>query len=389
MRRCFSTATNYFEIHLKNELAGIKNAGTFKNERVIQGKQGVLVKVTGSDKPVINFCANNYLGSRNPWSWTLVGPFHLWNQDIHKELEQKIAKFHGTEDTILYAACFDANGGIFEVMTGEQDTIISDELNHASIIDGIRLSKAKRLRYKHLDLDDLETKLKESKESRFRLIVTDGVFSMDGDVAPLADISSLAEQYDTLLFIDECHATGFFGKTGRGTAEAVGGNPHVINSTLGKALGGSMGGYTTGPKPLIDLLRQRSRPYLFSNSLAPSIVGSSIKVFDLLMNDSSFIGSLQTNVAHFRKSMAANGFTILGNDPTHPICPVLLGDAKLAATMADELLKLGIYVIGFSFPVVPKGKARIRVQISAAHSKEHIDQLIDAFAKVGKKLNVV
>ncbi|PIC35672.1 hypothetical protein B9Z55_014959 [Caenorhabditis nigoni] len=403
MRRCFSTATNYFEIHLKNELAGIKNAGTFKNERVIQGKQGVLVKVTGSDKPVINFCANNYLGLSSHPEVTAAGQkalethgaglssvrFICGTQDIHKELEQKIAKFHGTEDTILYAACFDANGGIFEVMTGEQDTIISDELNHASIIDGIRLSKAKRLRYKHLDLDDLETKLKESKESRFRLIVTDGVFSMDGDVAPLADISSLAEQYDALLFIDECHATGFFGKTGRGTAEAVGGAPHVINSTLGKALGGSMGGYTTGPKPLIDLLRQRSRPYLFSNSLAPSIVGSSIKVFDLLMNDSSFIGSLQTNVAHFRKSMAANGFTILGNDPTHPICPVLLGDAKLAATMADELLKLGIYVIGFSFPVVPKGKARIRVQISAAHSKEHIDQLIDAFAKVGKKLNVV
>ncbi|CAO4374866.1 unnamed protein product [Caenorhabditis nigoni] len=403
MRRCFSTATNYFEIHLKNELAGIKHAGTFKNERVIQGKQGVLVKVTGSEKPVINFCANNYLGLSCHPEVIAAGQkalethgaglssvrFICGTQDIHKELEQKIAEFHGTQDTILYAACFDANGGIFEVMTGEQDTIISDELNHASIIDGIRLSKAKRLRYKHLDLDDLETKLKESKESRFRLIVTDGVFSMDGDVAPLADISSLAEQYDALLFIDECHATGFFGKTGRGTAEAVGGNPHVINSTLGKALGGSMGGYTTGPKPLIDLLRQRSRPYLFSNSLAPSIVGSSIKVFDLLMNDSSFIGSLQTNVAHFRKSMAANGFTILGNDPTHPICPVLLGDAKLAATMADELLKLGIYVIGFSFPVVPKGKARIRVQISAAHSNEHIDQLIDAFAKVGKKLNVV
>ncbi|EGT59901.1 hypothetical protein CAEBREN_20058 [Caenorhabditis brenneri] len=403
MRRCFSTATNYFEIHLKNELAGIKAAGTFKNERVIQGKQGVLVKVAGSEKPVINFCANNYLGLSSHPEVIAAGQkalethgaglssvrFICGTQDIHKELEQKIAKFHGTEDTILYAACFDANGGIFEVMTGEQDSIISDELNHASIIDGIRLSKAKRLRYKHLDLDDLEAKLKEAQESRFRLIVTDGVFSMDGDVAPLGDISQLADKYNALLFIDECHATGFFGKTGRGTAEAVGGTPHVINSTLGKALGGSMGGYTTGPKPLIDLLRQRSRPYLFSNSLAPSIVGSSIKVFDLLMNDSSFIGSLQTNVSHFRKSMAANGFTILGNDPTHPICPVLLGDAKLAATMADELLKQGIYVIGFSFPVVPKGKARIRVQISAAHSKEHIDQLIDAFAKVGKKLNVV
>ncbi|CAI2351141.1 unnamed protein product [Caenorhabditis sp. 36 PRJEB53466] len=403
MRRCFSTASNYFEHHLRNELAGIKAAGTFKNERVIEGKQGVLVKVAGADKPVINFCANNYLGLSSHPEVIAAGQkalethgaglssvrFICGTQDIHKELERKIAKFHGTEDAILYAACFDANGGVFEVMTGEQDSIISDELNHASIIDGIRLSKAKRLRYKHLDLSDLEAKLHEAKDSRYRLIVTDGVFSMDGDVAPLADISNLADKYNALLFIDECHATGFFGKTGRGTAEAVGGRPHVINSTLGKALGGSMGGYTTGPKPLIDLLRQRSRPYLFSNSLAPSIVGSSIKVFDLLMNDSSFIGSLQTNVSHFRKSMAANGFIILGNDPTHPICPVLLGDAKLAATMADELLKQGIYVIGFSYPVVPKGKARIRVQISAAHSKQHIDQLIEAFATVGKKLNVV
>ncbi|CAI5448858.1 unnamed protein product [Caenorhabditis angaria] len=400
-RRLFSSRI-YFD-HLKNELAGIKNAGTFKNERVIEGKQGVLVKVSGVDKPVINFCANNYLGLSSHPEVIEAGKkalethgaglssvrFICGTQDIHKELEAKIAKFHGTEDAILYAACFDANGGVFEVMTGEKDTIISDELNHASIIDGIRLSKAQRLRYKHLDLEDLEARLIESASSRFRLIVTDGVFSMDGDVAPLDKISELAKKHNALLFIDECHATGFFGPTGRGTAEAVGGKPDVINSTLGKALGGSMGGYTTGPKPLIDLLRQRSRPYLFSNSLAPSIVGSSIKVFDLLMNDPSFIGSLQSNVAHFRNSMKENGFVVLGNDPTHPICPVLLGDAKLASTMAEELLKLGIYVIGFSFPVVPRGKARIRVQISAAHSKQQIDQLIDAFAKVGKKLNFI
>ncbi|CAB3406960.1 unnamed protein product [Caenorhabditis bovis] len=404
-RRFFATnsARAYFDLHLKNELDGIKVAGTYKTERVIVGRQGVIVNVAGWKKPVINFCANNYLGLSSHPEVIAAGQkalethgaglssvrFICGTQDIHKELEAKIAEFHGTEDAILYAACFDANGGVFEVMTGEQDAIISDELNHASIIDGIRLSKAKRLRYKHLDLVDLEQKLKETQDSRFRLIATDGVFSMDGDVAPLADITNLANKYNAILFIDECHATGFFGKTGRGTAEAVGGKPHVINSTLGKALGGSMGGYTTGPKTLIDLLRQRSRPYLFSNSLAPSIVGSSIKVFDLLMNDPSIIGSLQANVSHFRTSMKSNGFEITGNDPTHPICPVLLGDAKLAAQMADELLRKGIYVIGFSYPVVPKGKARIRVQISAAHSRDHIDQLISAFADVGKKLNVI
>ncbi|CAD6198837.1 unnamed protein product [Caenorhabditis auriculariae] len=390
--------------HFKRELANIKEGGTFKTERIIEGKQGVLVKVEGSDNKVLNFCANNYLGLSSHPEVIAAGVaalkshgaglssvrFICGTTDIHKTLEQKIAQFHGMEDAILYAACFDANGGIFEVLAGEEDAIISDELNHASIIDGIRLSKARRMRFKHMDVSDLEAKLKEAGDARHRVIVTDGVFSMDGDVAPLKEISALAEKYDAILFLDECHATGFFGKTGRGTEEALGLTKKVdiVNSTLGKALGGSMGGYTTGPKPLIDLLRQRSRPYLFSNSLAPSIVGSSIKVLDMLMNDSSFVGSLQANVSHFRSEMGKLGYSVLGNE-THPICPVLLGDARLASTMADEMLQMGIYVIGFSYPVVPKGKARIRVQLSAAHTKEQIDEAIMAFGKVGKKLGVI
>ncbi|EYC32794.1 hypothetical protein Y032_0002g1101 [Ancylostoma ceylanicum] len=356
----------------------VQAAGTYKNERVIIGPQGVTVKVQGQDKPVINFCANNYLGLSSHPEVIKAGQealsshgaglssvrFICGTQDMHKLLESKIAKFHGMEDAILYAACFDANGGIFEQLTNPDDLIISDELNHASIIDGIRLSKAKKLRYTHMDMGDLEQKLKDNQDARQRVIVTDGVFSMDGDVAPLKEICDLADKYNALVFMDECHASGFFGPTGRGTEEALGmsGRVDIINSTLGKALGGSMGGYTTGPKPLIDLLRQRSRPYLFSNSLAPAIVGSSIKVFDLLMNDPSFIGSLKANVQRFRTNMTNLGFKVLGNDPTHPICPVLLGDARLASEMADALLKKGIYVIGFSYPVVPTGKARIRVQ---------------------------
>ncbi|VDM62741.1 unnamed protein product [Angiostrongylus costaricensis] len=312
--------------------------------------------------------------------------FICGTQDMHKQLEAKIAQFHGREDAILYAACFDANAGIFEVLTNQNDVVISDELNHASIIDGIRLCKAKKIRFKHMDLADLEEKLKENQGARQRIIATDGVFSMDGDVAPLREICDLADKYNAIVFVDECHASGFFGPTGKGTEEAL---VDIINSTLGKALGGSMGGYTTGPKVLIDLLRQRSRPYLFSNSLAPSIVGSSIKVFDLIMNDSSFIGSLKVNVQPFRSKMSRNGFKVLGNDNTHPICPVLLGDARLAAEMADELLTKGIYVIGFSYPVVPTGKARIRVQISAAHTTENIDTAVEAFTEIGKKLGVI
>uniref|UniRef100_A0A0K0DM91 Aminotran_1_2 domain-containing protein n=1 Tax=Angiostrongylus cantonensis TaxID=6313 RepID=A0A0K0DM91_ANGCA len=317
--------------------------------------------------------------------------FICGTQDMHKQLEAKIAQFHGREDAILYAACFDANAGIFEVLTNQSDVVISDELNHASIIDGIRLCKAKKIRFKHMDLADLEEKLKENQGARQRIIATDGVFSMDGDVAPLREICDLADKYNAIVFVDECHASGFFGPTGKGTEESLGisGRVDIINSTLGKALGGSMGGYTTGPKPLIDLLRQRSRPYLFSNSLAPSIVGSSIKVFDLIMNDSSFIGSLKVNVQPFRSKMSRNGFKVLGNDNTHPICPVLLGDARLAAEMADELLMKGIYVIGFSYPVVPTGKARIRVQISAAHTTENIDTAVEAFTEIGNKLGVI
>lgn len=331
--------------------------------------------------------------------------FICGTQDIHRELEKKIAKFHEREDAILYAACFDANAGIFEVLAGKEDAIISDSLNHASIIDGIRLSKAQRHLYKHLDLNDLEDKLKSTQskiinqllitikcllDCRRRVIVTDGVFSMDGDVAPLKEITELADKYNALIFVDECHATGFLGKTGRGTEELLGldGKVDIINSTLGKALGGAMGGYTTGPKELIDLLRQRSRPYLFSNSLAPSVVGSTIQVIDMLTEKNTFASALHSNVNKFRESMVNAGFKVLGN-PAHPICPILLGDAHLAGKMANEMFNNGIYVVGFSYPVVPKGQARIRVQISAAHTSEQIDRCIDAFKKVGSKLGVI
>ncbi|VDM95017.1 unnamed protein product [Thelazia callipaeda] len=402
--RYYSTGRQQFVSFLKNELASIQDAGTYKNERIIIGRQGMEIKIRGRDTPVLNFCANNYLGLSSHPEVIEAGQqalnthgagmssvrFICGTQDLHRVLEQKIAKFHGREDSILYAACFDANGGLFEAITNDQDAVISDELNHASIIDGIRLCKAKRYRYKHLDFNDLERILKDTESCRQRVIATDGVFSMDGDVAPLKEICDLADRYNALVFIDECHASGFFGATGRGTEEQLGiqGRVDIINSTLGKALGGAMGGYTTGPKPLIDLLRQRSRPYLFSNSLAPSIVGSSIKVLDLLMSSSQFMSSLKSNVSHFRKSLTDAGFHVMGN-PEHPICPIFLGEAKLALNFAEEMLKEDIYVIGFSYPVVPKGKARIRVQISAAHTRDQVDRCIKAFITTGKKLGVI
>uniref|UniRef100_A0A0M3I0L3 Aminotran_1_2 domain-containing protein n=1 Tax=Ascaris lumbricoides TaxID=6252 RepID=A0A0M3I0L3_ASCLU len=380
-----------------------QDAGTYKRERVILGKQSVEISVQHSEKKMLNFCANNYLGlsshpdvieaAKNAVESHGAGMssvrFICGTQDIHRQLELKIAEFHGRQDSILYAACFDANGGLFDALTNKNDAVISDELNHASIIDGIRLSKAKNYRYKHLDMADLEKVLIETKSMRRRIIATDGVFSMDGDVAPLGDICDLAEKYNAITFVDECHATGFFGATGRGTEEQLGvqGRVDIINSTLGKALGGAMGGYTTGSRLLIDLLRQRSRPYLFSNSLAPPIVGASLKVFDMLMTSNELASSLKSKIIRFRDSLTAAGFKVLGNRD-HPICPILLGDAR----------RERIYVIGFSYPVVPKGKARIRVQhdnprrilqISAAHSSQDIDRCVDAFVRIGKRLAVI
>lgn len=402
--RCYTNAQNELRSSIESELQAIKNAGTYKTERIITGRQGMEISVQGSKRPLLNFCANNYLGlSSNPdvikaakraldthGAGMSSVRFICGTQNIHRQLELKIAEFHGREDAILYAACFDANGGIFDVLTNDADAVISDELNHASIIDGVRLCKAKRYRYKHMDLNDLEKILKETKNCRRRVIATDGVFSMDGDVAPLKEICDLGQKYNALVFIDECHATGFFGPTGRGTEEQLGiqGRVDVINSTLGKALGGAMGGYTTGPKPLIDLLRQKSRPYLFSNSLAPSIVGASLKVLDMLMSSNDITRTLKSNITHFRHSLKRLGFTVLG-DPEHPICPVFLEDARLASEFADEMLKEGIYVIGFSYPVVPKGKARIRVQISAAHTRDQIDRCLNAFEQIGKKFKVI
>jgi glycine C-acetyltransferase len=389
---------------IKDELKTIEEAGTYKTERVITSRQGVHITVENKSGELLNFCANNYLGLSSHPDVIAAGKgtldshgaglssvrFICGTQDIHSQLEKKIAAFHGREDAILYAACFDANAGIFEVLLGANDAVISDELNHASIIDGIRLCKTEKHRYKHLDMKDLEEKLIQTKDKRRRLIVTDGVFSMDGDVAPLKHICDLAEKHKAMIFIDECHSTGFFGKTGRGTEEYfnLNGKIDLINSTLGKALGGAMGGYTTGPKPVIDLLRQRSRPYLFSNSLAPAVVGSSMKVIDMLTENSHYAESLLSKVKRFRSKMSSAGFNVVGN-AEHPICPVMLGDARLASQFAEMMLEKGIYVIGFSFPVVPKGKARIRVQISAAHSDEDIDTCVDAFVSVGKQLKVI
>jgi len=393
-----------FQKHLQQELKSIEESGLYKKERIITSPQGAEITISTGEK-VINFCANNYLGlSSHPeviqaakdsldsrgFGMSSVR-FICGTQDIHKELEARIARFYNTEDTILYAAAFDANGGVFEPLFGEEDAIISDSLNHASIIDGVRLCKAARYRYENSNMEDLEAQLKAAiaNGARHKIIVTDGVFSMDGLVAPLDKICNLAEKYEALVMIDECHAAGFIGETGRGTLEekSVMGRIDIITGTLGKALGGAMGGYTTGKKEIIEMLRQRSRPYLFSNSLAPAIVGASIKVFDILEKDTALRDKLAENTAYFKKGMKAAGFDIIDGDSA--IVPVMLYDAKLAQTMADMLLKEGIYVIGFFFPVVPKDKARIRVQLSAAHSKEHLDKAILAFTKVGQELKII
>lgn len=390
-----------FKNHLQEELKNIDESGLFKRERVINTEQGAVVKVNGKD--VIIFCANNYLGlSSHPkvieaahktldtrgYGVSSVR-FICGTQDIHKELEAKIASFLGQEDTILYAACFDANGGVFESLFGEQDAIISDELNHASIIDGVRLSKAQRYRYKNSDMADLEEQLKKAQAQRFKVIVTDGVFSMDGFVAPLDKICDLADKYNALVMVDESHATGFIGKTGRGTVELknVMHRVDIITGTLGKALGGAMGGFTTGKKEIVDLLRQRSRPYLFSNSLAPHIVGASIAVLDMLSETTELRDKLEWNINYFKEGIKRVGLEIKEGDSA--IVPVMLYDAKLSQDFANKLLEEGIYVIGFFYPVVPKGQARIRVQLSAAHEKEHIDKALAAFEKVGKQLGVI
>ena len=390
--------------HLEKELQTIKDNGIFKKERIIVSPQGPEITVTTGEK-VLNFCANNYLGlSSHPevvqaakdaldshgFGMSSVR-FICGTQDIHKDLEKAIAEFYGTEDTILYAAAFDANGGVFEPLFTEEDAIISDSLNHASIIDGVRLCKAKRYRYANSDMADLEQQLidADAAGARFKIIVTDGVFSMDGLVAPLDKICDLADKYDALVMVDECHAAGFIGATGKGTMEAKGvmGRVDIITGTLGKALGGAMGGYTTAKKEVIEILRQRSRPYLFSNSLAPAIVGASLKVFELLKKDTKLRDQLEWNTNYFKKGMLEAGFDIIDGDSA--IVPVMLYDAKLSQTMADALLEKGIYVIGFFFPVVPKDKARIRVQLSAAHTKEHLDKAISAFIEVGIDLNII
>lgn len=389
--------------HLQNELNAIQQNGLYKKERIITSPQGAEIIVNG--ETVLNFCANNYLGlSSHPevvqaakdaldshgFGMSSVR-FICGTQDIHKQLEAEIADFYGTEDTILYAAAFDANGGVFEPLLGEEDCIISDSLNHASIIDGVRLCKAARYRYENNNMEQLEEQLIKATEAghRFKLIVTDGVFSMDGLVAPLDKICDLADKYDALVMVDECHAAGFIGATGKGTMEAKGvmGRVDIITGTLGKALGGAMGGYTTAKKEIIEILRQRSRPYLFSNSLSPAIVGASLKVFELLKKDNSLRDQLEWNTNYFKEGLRKAGLDFIDGDSA--IVPVMLYDAKLSQVMADELLKLGIYVIGFFFPVVPKEKARIRVQLSAAHTKEHLDKAIAAFESVAKKLNII
>jgi glycine C-acetyltransferase len=386
---------------LQTELEAIKAAGLYKKERVITTPQSAKIATDGKD--VLNFCANNYLGLSSHPEVIAAGidaiqthgfgmssvRFICGTQDIHKELERKTAEFLGTEDCILYAAAFDANGGVFEPLLNEQDAIISDELNHASLIDGIRLCKAKRFRYKHNNMEDLEQQLKDAQGSRRILVVTDGVFSMDGTIAQLDKICDLAEAYKAMVMIDECHASGFMGKTGRGSHEFrnVMGRIDIITGTYGKALGGASGGFTAAKKEIVEILRQRSRPYLFSNTLAPSIVGASIKVLDLLSSSTTLRDKLEKNTAYFRKEMTAAGFDILPGE--HPIVPIMLYDAKLAQEFASKLLEEGIYVIGFFYPVVPQGKARIRVQISAGHEQEHLEKAVTAFTKVGKELEVI
>lgn len=391
-----------FKQHLLSELASVKEAGLYKEERIITSAQGAEITLNNGKK-VLNFCANNYLGlSSHP---KVIEAAHRYidshgfgmssvrficgTQDIHKTLEEKIAQFLGTEDTILYAAAFDANGGVFEPLLGEEDAIISDALNHASIIDGVRLCKAVRYRYNHNDMDDLEKQLQAAQAQKTRLIVTDGIFSMDGTIAQLDKIVALAEKYEALIMIDECHASGFVGKTGRGTHEFrnVMGKIDIITGTLGKALGGASGGFTSGKKEIIELLRQRSRPYLFSNTLAPSIAGTSIAVLDLLSKTTELRDQLEQNTKYFRSEMTKAGFDIKPGE--HAIVPIMLYDAKLAQDFARQLLDEGIYVIGFFYPVVPKGQARIRVQLSAAHTQAHLEQAVAGFVKVGKQLGVI
>ena len=390
--------------NLQQELQDIKDAGLYKSERIITSAQDAVIKIS-TGQEVINFCANNYLGLSNHPEVIQAAKdtmdshgfgmssvrFICGTQDVHKELEASIAEFYQTEDTILYAAAFDANGGVFEPLLSKEDAIISDSLNHASIIDGVRLCKAARYRYNNNDMVSLEEQLIEANKEnhRFKIIVTDGVFSMDGIVAKLDEICDLADKYDALVMVDECHAAGFIGKTGRGTLELknVMGRVDIVTGTLGKALGGAMGGYTTGKKEIIEILRQRSRPYLFSNSLAPAIVGASLKVFELLSNDTSLRDKLEWNTNYFRTEMEKAGFDLVGADAA--IVPVMLYDAKLSQVMAEKLLEKGIYVIGFFFPVVPKEQARIRVQLSAAHTKEHLDKAISAFIEVAKELNII
>jgi glycine C-acetyltransferase len=388
--------------NLVGELESIRTQGLWKDERVITTPQAADIAVRGGTQ-VINFCANNYLGlSSHPkvieaahktldtWGYGMSSVrFICGTQDIHKQLEQKISKFLGTEDTILYAACFDANGGVFEPLFDKDCAIITDALNHASIIDGIRLCKAQRYIFNHNDMQDLEEKLKEAKDAKYRVIATDGVFSMDGDIAKLHEIVPLADKYDSLVMIDDAHASGFVGKTGRGSPEYRGvyGKIDIITGTLGKALGGASGGFTSGKREIVELLRQRSRPYLFSNTLAPVVVGASIAVFDLLTETTELRDKLEWNTKYFRENMKKAGFDIRPGE--HPIVPIMLGDAKLANDMARDMLEEGIYVIGFSYPVVPKGQARIRVQLSAGHEKEHLDKAIAAFTKIGKKHGVI
>ena len=390
-----------FKSHLEGRLADIRTAGTYKNERVITTPQGTSIRVADGH-PVLNLCSNNYLGlAQHPavlaasrqaleqWGYGLASVrFICGTQKIHKQLEEQLSAFLGTEDTILYSSCFDANGGLFETLLGPEDAVISDELNHASIIDGIRLCKARRHRYKNNDLEDLEAQLKEASGARFRLIATDGVFSMDGYLAKLAGICDLASEYGALVMVDDSHAVGFIGKRGRGSHEACGvlSRVDIITGTLGKALGGASGGYTSGRKEIIEYLRQRSRPYLFSNTLAPAIAGASLKVLELLSQSTALRDRLEDNTRFFREEIGRLGFDILPG--THPICPVMLGDAALASRFADAMLAKGVYVIGFSYPVVPQGKARIRTQISAAHSREDLERAIHAFGEVGRELGL-
>ena len=390
-----------FQEHLDRQLADIRSAGTEKRERVLQTRQGTTIRVSDG-RPVLNLCANNYLGlAQHPeiaeaakeaidrWGYGLASVrFICGTQGVHKELEETLSRFLGTEDTILYSSCFDANGGLFETLLGAEDAIISDELNHASIIDGVRLCKAQRFRYRNNDMDDLEARLKEASPARFKMIATDGVFSMDGFIANLSDICDLAEKYQALVMVDDSHAVGFMGPRGRGTHEfhQVMNRVDILTGTLGKALGGASGGYTSGRRSLINLLRQRSRPYLFSNTLAPSIAGASLKVLEILSQSPALRDRLEANTLFFREQMKKHGMNVLPG--THPICPVMIGDAALATRFADAMLAKGVYVIGFSYPVVPQGKARIRTQISAAHSREDLELAIQAFVDVRKELGL-